>query len=130
MTTTTYLPGDRVGVASTKYPGAWTVESLGPVNTLLSPDGGGRKLRVPHHMVTALSESKTEATVVPLPEQTFFDPGELVRVTEGRFAGLYAVIKDSGGDKVNLARLGGDDGRYLRAMRHGIVKVDPSEVLR
>jgi hypothetical protein len=58
----------------------------------------------------------------------FYVPGELVRLT-GRYAGLYVVIADKGGDKVNIAKLGGDGGRYVRATRHGLIKVDPAEVL-
>ena len=58
-----------------------------------------------------------------------FNVGELVRVTDGKYAGLYVVIADRGAEKVNLAKLGGDGGRYLRAVRRGLVKVDPKEVV-
>jgi hypothetical protein len=114
--------GEKVSVDHPKYPGVWIIKSLGPVNAQLEPENGGRRLRVPQSMLTDPGSQPTVRTPV------FYDPGELVRVT-GRYAGLYTVIADKGGDKVNLAKLGGDGGRYLRATRPGLVKVDPAEVL-
>lgn len=119
--------GDRVCVDHPKYPGVWIVKSQGPVNSLLEPESGGRRLRVPHTMLT--TPRSPGATVVVTPT-TFYDVGELVRLVEGRFAGLYAVIKDSGDDRVNIAKIGGDGGRYVRAFRNHLVKVDTAEVLK
>lgn len=120
--TTTRRVDEKVGVNHPKYPGVWIIKSIGPVNALLEAEDGGHRLRVSQNMLTDPGSEPTVNT----PE--FYDPGQLVRVT-GRYAGLYTVIADKGGDKVNLAKLGGDGGRYLRATRYGLVKVDPAEVL-
>jgi hypothetical protein len=117
--------GERVGIDHAKYPGVWIVKSLGPVNAVLEPEGGGRPLRVPQDM---LIEPGGELTV----PTEFFVPGELLRITDdrGRYGGVWVVIADKGGDRVNLAKLGGDAGRYLRATRRDLVKVALEEVLK
>lgn len=121
--TTTRRVGDKVGIDHPKYPGVWVIKSLGPVNAVLQPENGVGAVRVPQHMLTDPGSQPTVSTPV-----VFYNPGELVRIG-GRYAGLYTVIADKRGDKVNLAKLGGDGGRYLRATRHGLVKVEPAEVL-
>lgn len=117
--------GDKVGVNHPDYPGVWTVVSQGPKNSLLVPEAGGRRLRVPHNLLiepgAPMSWSDAPTTV--------FHVGEVVRILDGRFAGTYVVIRDTGGDKVNVAKIGGDEGRYIRALRGGLIKVDPAEVL-
>lgn len=116
--------GDKVSIDHAKYPGVWVVDSVGPVNTVVRAEtGGGRRVRVPHSML--LDPGATP----PVQPAVFYDPGELVRISSGKWAGLWVVIADKGGEKVNLAKLGGDGGRYLRAARRGLVKVDPSEVI-
>lgn len=114
--------GDRVTVAHDKWPGVWIVEKVNAVTVMLEPEGGGRRLRVPHSLLR-----DPDAAPEPL---RFYHPGEFVRVAEGRFAGLYVVLKDDGGDKVNLARLGGDQGRYVRTVRSVVQPVDTTEVLK
>jgi hypothetical protein len=115
--------GDKVSIDHPKYPGVWVVESVGPVNTVVVSEDAARRMRVPHTML--LNPGATP----PVNPTVIYNPGELVRITSGKWAGLWVVIADKGGDKVNLAKLGGDGGRYLRAMRHGLVKVDPSAVI-
>lgn len=125
--------GSKVGVDDPKFPGVWIVKSHGPKNATLQPENGGRGLRAPYYLLTdapvALADGTTLTEVVPVPE--FYKPGELLRIDEGgHYAGLYVVIADKGTDKVNLAKLGGDNGRYLRASRRGLVRVSPSKALR
>lgn len=121
------MVGEQVSVNHPDYPGVWTVVKRGPVNSLLTnSDTGGtlRRVRVPHTLLMNPGEERP-----PTPHLLYVQ-GELARITDGRWAGLYVVIADNGGDKVNLAKLGGDGGRYLRAIRYGLTKVDPAEVLR
>lgn len=116
--------GTRVSINHPKYPGVWIVKKVGPVNVLLEPEGGGRPLRCEHSLL--IEPGQTPRVY----ESVLFDPGELVRISSGKYAGLYVVIADRGADKVNVAALGGNGGRYLRAHRGSITKVDVAEVLR
>jgi hypothetical protein len=117
--------GDKVSVDHPGYPGIWTIVSRGPKNSLLVPESGGRRLRVPH---TMLLEPGAPLTGTDAPH-VHYHVGEVVQILDGRYAGTYVVIRDTGGDKVNVAKIGGDDGRYIRALRGGLVKVDASEVV-
>ena len=126
-TTTTRKVGDKVMIDDPKFPGIWTIKSFGPKNTVVIPENGGRGLRAPHWMIKDVTDEVT-VTALPLPE--YYTPGELVRITEGRYVGLYVVLADKG-EKVNLVLLGGDNGRYVRMPKRSgsLVKVSPSEVL-
>lgn len=120
--------GDKVSVNDPKYPGVWTVKSLGPKNATLLPDDGGRGLRAPYGMLT---EPGTAPTLpAPVTASDLFDLGAIIRIDSGKWRGDWVVIKDDGGDKVNLARLGGGGGRYLRHTRHGLTKVSLADVLK
>ena len=125
--TATRKVGSKVSVDHPDHPGVFTVKSNGPANAKLEPVGGGRILVAPHYLLTDPVEGAT-VTAVPLPE--FYNEGELVRIAGGKFEGLWVVIKDGGRDKVNLARLGGDNGRYLRATKRGLVRVPIADVLK
>ncbi len=65
-------------------------------------------------------------TTVPIP--TLFDIGEVVTLKNAWKAITVetplVVLKDDGGDKVNVCRLGGEGGRYIRMHRGGLVKRD------
>lgn len=113
--------GDRVRVSHDKYPGVWRVEKKNPTTMLLAQEGTNQLLRAPFDLLRDLDSDE--------PPLRFFKPGEVVRLT-GRFDGLYAVIKDDGGDKVNVALLGGDGGRYVRSLRALVQPVDVAEVLK
>ena len=126
LTTNTRKVGDKVSIDDPKYPGVWTIKNLGPKNATLEPDHGGRGLRAPYYLLTDPVEPGT-VTAVPLP--TYFAEGEIVRI-EGKYAGVYVVIKDDGRDKVNLAKLGGDGGRYVRITKRAVTKLDPADVLK
>jgi hypothetical protein len=119
--------GDKVTVDDPKFPGVWTVKSLGPKNASLTPDHGGRGLRAPYYMLSDAVEGAVTVTAVPLP--AYFAEGEIVRLS-GKFAGVYVVIKDGGADRVNVAKLGGDGGRYVRIDKRSVTKVDPADVLK
>lgn len=113
--------GARVGVDDPKYPGVWIVKSHGPKNATLTPENGGQGLRAPYYMLT------DPTNVAPAPAVEYFEPGVVVRIPND--TGLHVVLADKG-DRVNLAKLGGDNGRYLRHPRRGLVKVNVAEVLR
>ena len=116
-----FAVGDKVRVALDRYPGVWTVQKLNPTTTVVVPEGGGRGLKVPHSL---LRDPDAEA-----PPTRYFHPGEVVRLS-GRFAGMYAVIRDDGGDKVNVALLGGDGGRYVRSLRALVEPIDVPAVFQ
>lgn len=120
--------GDKVSVNHPKYPGIWTVKSLGPVNVVLFPEGGGIRLRVPRELLLDPTDAPV-VTEVPVETAAYFAPGEIVRIPSGKYAGLYVVLADKGA-KVNVALLGGDGGRYVRALRPSLVRVDAAEVLK
>ena len=118
--------GAKVSIDHPKHPGIWIVKSNGRVNAVLEPVNGGRQLSAPHYLLT----DPTEDDPAPVQRGVFYHPGELVRVTRGPHTGLWVVIADRGADRLNLAKLGGNGGKYLRATRHGLVKVDPADVLK
>lgn len=127
---TTRPVGSKVGVDDAKFPGTWIVKSNGPVNAVLVPENGGRGLRAPHYLLTDAPVTLTNGmTLTEVPMPTFFELGEVVRVLDGKFAGLYVVIADKG-EKVNLAKLGGDKDRYLRTTKRGIERVSLQDVAR
>ena len=115
--------GDRVRVNDSKFPGVYTIQSVGPKNFVLMPEAGGRGLRAPHYMV--VDADSDPAPVTPV---VYYNAGEIVRVEQGKFAGLYVVIADKG-ERVNIARLGGDNGRYVRMTRNGLKKMSLDELL-
>ena len=130
MTTNTRKVGDKVLVNHEGFGGVWIITKINPKNTVVEPVGGGRKLNAPHYMLIDATDEVT-VTAVPLPEaKTYFALGEIVRVNNGKFAGLYVVISDKGLDRVNIAKLGGDNDRYVRFDRKGLIKVDAAEVLK
>lgn len=116
--------GDRVSVNHPKHGGVWIVKKVNEVNVLLEPQGGGRPLRCPPSLLVPPGETPR------VYDSVLYNPGELVRIPTGKHAGLYVVIADRGADKVNIARLGGDGGAYLRAFRGSISKVDATEIVR
>jgi hypothetical protein len=123
MTTTARRNGDKVSIDRPEYPGIWTIESQGPVNAVLRPESGGRGLRAPKAwLIDPTTERAVEAPTM------YFEPGELVKIASGKYAGVWVVIADRRTDKVNLAKLGGDHGRYLRATRRGLAKVNVEDV--
>jgi hypothetical protein len=113
-----YPIGAKVRVDSQKYPGVWIVQSNGPKNATLKPEDGGRGLRCPHAMLRADDGKGPTATPVEM-----FALGETVTLG-ARFPGIYVVIKDDGGPRLNAAVLGGDGDRYVRAARSQVRRID------
>lgn len=108
-----------------KFPGVWTVVKINRTTADLTQDG--RRLRAPISMLVGADASATATvTAVPIPE--IFDAGEFVRIPDGRFAGLWIVIRDSGKGRVTLAPPGG--GRGIYGVKRNLVRVDVSEVLK
>ena len=117
--------GDTVVVNDPKYPGRWTIKSMGPVNATLIPEGGGRGLRAPHYL---LLDATDAPAAVPAAPTTCYQPGEIVRISTGRYAGIYTVLADKV-KHVNVALLGGDGGRYVRAPRIWLTKIAVTDVI-
>ena len=122
--------GQKVTVNDSKFPGVWTIKNLGPKNATLDPAGGGRGLRASYLLLSEAPAGGDEVTVTAVPLPTLFAEGEIVRINEGRFAGIYVVIKDNGGDRINVAKLGGDGGRYIRTNKRAVTKLAPADVLK
>ena len=59
---------------------------------------------------------------------TYYQPGEIVRISTGRYAGTYTVLADKV-KHVNVALLGGDGGRYVRAPRVWLTKIAVTDVI-
>ena len=113
-----FPPGTKVRVDSPRYPGVWIVKSNGPKNATLAPVDGGRGLRCPHSWVR-LDDG---APYTPPPMESFC-LGETVLIGGGRFPGVYVVVKDAGGERLNVAKLGGDGDRYVRAVRSQLQRI-------
>ena len=68
-------------------------------------------MRAPKTMLIAPTEERQPGAYTYVQ----FHPGELVRLPERQ--GIYVVLVDKG-EKVNVALIGGDNGFYVRALRH------------
>jgi hypothetical protein len=129
--------GTIVTVDDPRCIGLYKVLSRGPKNAGLSPcnaDGSlrpGRGARMPGWMLhpVNLSEAVTLAEKVPMPPPpaAIFDPG--VVVTSKTAPGVFVVIADKV-DKVNVAKLGGDNGRYWRLPPAALTVVPLAELAR
>lgn len=113
-----FPPGTKVRIDNPKYPGTWVVKSNGPKNAVLTPIAGGRGLRCPHSWVRRDDGMEYEP-----PAFESFYLGETVLINGGRFPGVYVVTKDTGGDRLNVAKLGGDGDRYVRAVRSQLQRI-------
>ena len=109
--------GTKVRVDSPKYLGVWIIESNGPKNAALKPEGGGRGLRCPHAMLRP-DDGKGPA-IVPV---QMFAMGETVTIGD-RFPGIWVIVKDDGGVRLNVAKLGGDGDKYVRAARSQVKRI-------
>lgn len=126
----TFFKGMRVTSSSHKFPGSGTVEKVLPVNVKVKMDDG-RLVTFARSFLRPEGEAPV-ATVVALPDYLAFPAGTVVRFKDeravGRFGGgLYVVIKN-GGDRINVAKMGGDNDRYVRAPAASLVRVPLTEV--
>jgi hypothetical protein len=115
--------GDHVTVDGSRWPGVWTVAKLNPKNIKLVQ--GTRRLNCSPLYMTKVDGDVAEAaraTVTTVPIYDLLDPGQVVRLKGHE--GLWVVLKHDGGDRCNLARLGGDHGRYMRAPRGAVTVVN------
>jgi hypothetical protein len=115
LTRTDLYPGATVTVDDPKYPGVWTVEKINPRTIGLRR--GPQRLRA---SAAFLSKAEPGATVEAVPIPELFDVGALV--TFAGKPGLWVVIKQSA-DRVNVAQLGGDNGRYWRTTARSLTRV-------
>jgi hypothetical protein len=123
--------GAKVSVDDPKYPGTWTIKSVGPKNCVVIPDTGGRGLRAPKWM---LKEATAEAVTAAADAAPYvhYSAGEIVRLVRGSDAqrdGLWVVLVDKG-ERINVTKLGGDGDRYLRVSRSWLSKVNLADVLK
>lgn len=131
-----YAVGDRVGVAGPQYAGrAFTVQKVNPKTYILAPeDGQGRTLRASREYVTAPPDPGAARPAAPQ-APAYLPPGTLVRykglkAIAGIAPGGLAVVITDKFTKVNIARLGGHDGEYMRTAHYWLEVVDPATVLR
>lgn len=118
-----YRVGDEVAVDDPKFRGVWTVRKVNPTTYLLDPKHGGRSLKCSHSM--AVDAPADGEFGVPYVARDTFYAGMLVRSSDPRLPETYVVLVDKG-ERVNVAKLGGDNGRYWRVNPLGLRIVDPS----
>lgn len=131
-TLTTFKAGDKVSIDDPKYPGVWTIKSVGPKNCVVIPDAGGRGLRAPKWMLKDATDAATPSILDGAAPYVHYSAGEIVRLVRGSDAqrdGLWVVLVDKG-ERINVTRLGGDGDRYLRVPRSWLAKVNPADVLK
>ena len=131
--------GDRVicnpAEVSARYCGVvYTVTSIARVNVVLTPEGGGRGVRI-HPSVLLPAPAAAHAAVgarvagmVDIPEP--LSAGAVVTVASVRWKGddgPYVVLRDDG-DRTQVAPLGGDGNRYWRIPRVWITPLDRGTV--
>lgn len=117
-----YQVGDTVGIDHSKCPGKWKIISFGPKNAIVESEQGGMQIRVSPSLFID-PDAVTSSPVLHV-------AGKLVEIPDGKYAGLYVVLSDTGGPTIKVAKLGGDGGRIVRALRRNLVEVDPESVLR
>jgi hypothetical protein len=97
-------------------------------NLRIQQEGGGPKYSVrADELIPATAP--VGALGRPFQPIEFFDPGQVVTVSNGSRKGIgteepFVVIKDAGKDNVNIAQLGGADGNAWRWPRAALVKRD------
>lgn len=133
------LPDLGVGdyaVIDPRYPrwgGVYEVLKVNPTTYVLRDVLSGAQVRAGHGSVQRAPGhrvAQVRATLATRPAPPALSLGTLVRFTMARKAGergLFVVIKKSA-DRVNVARLGGDNDRYWRTTPAALEVVDPATV--
>lgn len=126
----TFTVGDRVTIsheyAPTRLRGrVFIVERVNPKNVIARPEGGGKGINYPKYTLEkVVGEAHGAVTVTEVPILTLHDPGSIVTLKQTpngeKDNQPYIVIKDDGGERVNVTRLGGNEGRYWRVPRRGV----------
>ncbi len=109
----------------------YRITKVMPVNLVVEPVTGGRGLKAPKDMfapapTNPADKGATVETPVPLwPATVITVAGPGWKQPPGQ---LYVVLRDNG-DKVSIARLGGDGGRYWRGVRRTwLTVIDPAHL--
>jgi hypothetical protein len=113
--------GDIVYVENPSYPGPWKITKVNSVTVLTEQEG--RRLKA--HKSLLLDQPPGIGR--PFEPVTYFSEGQIVRWTQAppkARGSLFVVIADKGA-KVNIAVLGGDQGRYWRVGNRRNLEVVP-----
>jgi hypothetical protein len=136
---TTFIPLPPIGTIVTiddpRCPGPYKVTNHGPKNATLvpcDPDGKarpGRGARFPGWMLSVYDPAHPDGPyLAPLaPPTPVLDPGVLV--TSATRPGVFVVLADKV-TKVNVAALGGDNGRYFRIPPAALTVVPLAELAK
>lgn len=107
----------------------YTVTKVNRVNVKCSADDGGRGLIYPPDLLLPYDpENPPTGSVTRVPiESEWYVLGEIVTFKKppaGFADDCPFVVMADNGDKVRVARLGGDKNKYFRATKRGIVRRD------
>ncbi len=137
MSQTRFCQGDRVIVAPEAARPAnrgvvYRVTRTLKVNVVVEPVDGGRPMRIHPDYLLPAPDDTTATAGVAVPYLAPLDPGAVVTVAGPGWkqpAGqLYVVLRDNGDDRLSIAKLGGDNGRYWRVRRAGLTVIDPARI--
>ena len=111
MSNNNWKVGDRVTLldAPPRFAGVWSVEKVNPKNLILTQ--GAKRLNAPKAACVEATDLDAVPGVTEFALPKVFDVGETVTV-KGK-PGVWVVI-NQGDVNVSVARLGGNDGRYMR----------------
>lgn len=124
-------PGDLVVVDPTqtnRYVGVtWKVQRKLRVNVVLEDVARPqtRRLRCRPELLLLADDATTDSSTVTFIAHAHLSPGDFVVVVHPLWRGgdgVYVVLRD-GGDKVRLARAGGEAGRYWNVPRGWVTRV-------
>lgn len=109
----------------------FTVEKLNPKKAKCSADDGGRGINFPYDILCEATDENVQAGGEPITRpfdpDAFFTTGEVVTMKDSwkdfTPETPLVVIGDTG-KRVKVARLGGDNDRYVRCGRDSLVKRD------
>lgn len=132
MTTTTAnltkRVGQRVLITGGRFHGAATITKINPKNVLVTMEGTGQRVNAHPSFLSDLPDGAPVPNAfqaVASAEVPVQHPGMLVRV-DG-LDGVFVVLADKF-DKINVARLGGDSGRYYRPLRKSVRPLSADDV--
>ena len=108
----------------------FTVRTRNPKKVKCDADDGGRGINFPDEILRPATDENVKLGQGPFTRPyvppVFFDIGEIVTLTRPykdiTVDTPMVVIADK--QRVNVTKLGGDDGQYLRANRENLVKRD------
>jgi hypothetical protein len=104
------------------------------VNLVVEPIDGGRRLRAhPSMFKAAPTDTTTAAAPIGVPDVAPLWPATVITVAGPGWTQppeqLYVVLRDTGNGTVSFVKLGGNEGRYWRGVRRGLITViDPTRI--